>query len=249
MLNHNDFSFDSSLLLNKKIPALVIRDFYSKSECKKLVSKINNNSKLSFHNTNYIGPFLMNYTTQKNRYFEDSKNAIKTFDKIFSNSENPIDKIHDFLNLLFPRYSISNANEEEKNYSPCIIRIHPRGSRIPLHKDRVDYEGTRYRIAKIDSQLSCVLHLQESESGGELKIYHKSWFKVHEKHREIEFGYDSRLVDETKFCLIRPKTGDLVILNPTYFHEVLPVSGESPRISLGMFAGVENARHKILTWA
>ena len=59
-----------------------------------------------------------------------------------------------------------------------------------MHKDNVSYEGVEYQVSKINSQLSCILHLQETEKGGNLSIYNKQWEKKLEKYREIEFGYN-----------------------------------------------------------
>ena len=43
--------------------------------------------------------------------------------------------------------------------------------------------------------------------------------------------------------------GDLVIINPNYLHEVKKIQGNSDRITLGMFFGIENKTKKIFSWA
>ena len=39
---------------------------------------------------------------------------------------------------------------------------------------------------------------------------------------------------------IKSKVGDLVIINPNYFHEVSKIQGNSDRVTLGMFFGIQN---------
>ena len=108
---------------------------------------------------------------------------------MFHKAENPIKKIHNEFQEIFPNYNIGTANEENKR----IFRMHNQSiskrEKIPIHKDNVTYEGKEYTISDIDKQLSCVLHLQKSEKGGELTIYNKKWTKQDEKNREIAFGY------------------------------------------------------------
>ena len=60
------------------------------------------------------------------------------------------------------------------SYASCTIRKHEKGKKVPLHKDNVTYEGIEYNVSKIDNQLSCILHLQETERGGKLLMYKKS---------------------------------------------------------------------------
>lgn len=242
-------SFDARLILDNKVSAVIFRNFYSESDCVKLISRLRDFNLLLKKSSNYVGPFLMNYITQKQTYFARSKSAIKKFNKIFSDLNNPITQIHKTLANLFSNYYYWAPTEGNQPYSPCIIRIHPKGSKIPLHKDKVRYEGVNYNISNIDFQLSCVLHLQESEKGGNLKIYDKSWKRTDEKFRDIEFGYLSEVVKGTDYCIIEPKMGDLVIINSTNFHEVLPILGNTPRISLGMFVGLKTRGRQMITWA
>ena len=48
---------------------------------------------------------------------------------------------------------------------------------------------------------------------------------------------------------IESKVGDLVILNPNYLHEVSKIQGNSDRVTLGMFFGVQSKNRKIFSWA
>ncbi len=243
---------DIESLISGKIPAIIIQNFFKKNQCEEITKKIGTIEHERFQDKKlkHIGPFLMAYSTRKKSYFESAKKFQKIFNNIFLNQPEPSGKIHSLFKNLFSNYSISLAEENKQKYSSLIIRIHENGKSIPIHKDNVKYEGTDYNLSEIDYQLSCVLHLQESDDGGDLIIYDKNWKKEDEKFRQIEFGYSAKLVCTSKFCRISDiKRGDLVIINPNYFHQVTKIQGATPRISLGMFIGISKKKQKIVSWA
>ena len=235
-----------------KIPAIIIRNFYDEKFCQTIANRTKHQSQDNFQNRKlrHIGPFLMSYATSKEKYFEDVKQSQRIFEKIFSGIKNPVTQIYNSIGKIFLDYSISRAHEFENDYSSAIIRIHEKGESIPVHKDNVKYEGREYALSNIDHQLSCVLHLQESEKGGDLVIYNKQWKKEDERFRNIDFGYSSRLTESSKFCKISKfNAGDLVIMNPNYYHKVTKIDGNTPRITLGMFLGFYRKDCKIVAWA
>jgi len=238
-------------LVSGQVPAIIIKNFYSKEQCVRAVEKIEKIEKSHFSKTQleHIGPFLMSYTTKKEEYFRKSKEFQKTISDILEDVPNPLSKISTVINNSLPTFSISLAKQIEGHFSPFVIRIHRKGKSIPIHKDNVQYEGKEYSISDIDHQLSCILHLQESESGGVLKIYKNQWTKKDEKFRNIEFGYSSKVATK-EFCRLPGiSDGDLVIINPNYFHEVTKILGDIPRITLGMFLGIYKKNNKIAVWA
>jgi len=237
-------------IINGKNSSIIIKKFLKKEDCEKIIEKISRmNIERDSKKYNHIGPFLMNYTTKKEKYFEKASKANEIFKEIFMNIENPVDKIKTTILKNFPNYEISDKKENQKNYALCTIRQHEKGKSIPLHKDNVSYEGAEYEVSKINTQLSCILHIQETEKGGNLSIYNKQWEKKFEKHREVEFGYNPIIKENTLVDTIEPKLGDLVIINPNYFHEVKKIQGNSDRITLGIFFGIENETKKIFSWA
>ena len=251
-LDNSEAKFaDFNGLIQGKIPAIVIRKVYSKNQCKEIVSTLKNFPKSSFKEIGleHLGPFLMSYTTRKNEYFENASNSKETLEEIFTNLENPLSKISHILKNSMSS-NLSLAKESETDYSSYVIRIHNKGHSIPLHKDNVQYEGREYSISKIDHQLSCILHFQESEIGGDLVIYNKRWNREDEKFREINFGYSEEMISSFDYCQISNICpGDLVIINPTFFHKVTTISGDTPRISLGMFLGFYENSNQIVAWA
>lgn len=239
-------------LFSGKIPAIIIRDFVEDSYCKTVTRRILDSDHNNFQNgkLHHIGPFLMEYSTKKKEYFEKAQTSKQTFDEIFFELEDPSKKIFHTLSRLFPNYSMGVAQESKINYSPYVIRIHKNGTSIPVHKDRISYEGRNYLLSSITQQLSCILHIQKPENGGDLIIYKKNWQKSDEKYRHIDFGYDSELVSSSEFSKISNlRAGDLVIINPNNYHEVTMISGKLSRITLGMFLGFYTTKQEIIAWA
>ena len=241
---------DIKKIISGEKSAIIIKNFYEKRSCKKIIKKINNtNIENDSKKFNHIGPFLMNYTTTKEKYFQNAKKANMIFKKIFLNVDNPIDKIKIIILKVHPNYEILETKENRMSYASCTIRRHEKGKSVPLHKDNVTYEGIEYNVSKIDNQLSCILHLQETERGGKLLMYKKKWEKKFEEFREIEFGYNSILTKNTQVDTVESKRGDLVIINPNYLHEITKIQGNTDRITLGMFFGIQNKSKKIFSWA
>ena len=77
----------------------------------------------------------------------------------------------------------------------------------------------------------------------------KKWGKKFEEFREIQFGYNSILTKNIEVDTLEPKIGDLVIINPNYFHEITKIQGNTDRITLGIFFGIQNKSKKIFSWA
>lgn len=58
------------------------------------------------------------------------------------------------------------------------------------------------------------------------------------------------LIESSEFLKISKfNAGDLVIMNPGYYHRVTKITGKTSRITLGMFLGIYKKRHKIVAWA
>lgn len=243
---------DLECIISGKTPMIIIRNFYSQELCRAAVDKIMtlNNAAIQNENPRHMGPFLMAYTTSKKKYFEDAIRAKITLGEIFSDIQNPIPCIYETAGNALPEYSVSLAREYQNDYSQAIIRIHKKKSSVLIHKDNVRYEGKEYAVSKIDHQISCVLHLQESESGGVLVMYDKQWKRADERFRNVDFGYSPNLVKSACHCRAPDiESGDLVIINPEYYHKVTTITGNTPRVTLGMFLGIYERDRKIVAWA
>lgn len=241
-----------SKLIDGTIPALIVRDFYDKKMCQIAVRRTQrySNFNMEKHFLKKIGVSLISYVTKKSEYFANAEAARGKIRNIFEGMEDPRKKIHKFLSEVYPQKSVRIAVENEKKYACGVIRIHDVGDFAQIHRDSVKYEAPNFEVSKISHQLSSVLYLQQSETGGELKIYKKIWKKSDERFREIEFGYSKEVLEGcSNYIKIKPNQGDLILINPIYFHEILPVRGKKKRVTLGLFLGFADYRNSILTWS
>ena len=236
-------------LIDGKNPAVVIKNFYERKSCQFACSKIKN---YSIHNheeglIKKIGVFLSAYLQRPDAYFNEVNVSQNKINEIFDNLENPIEKIKSLLSSCFQR-DVSIAKENGKEYSSSIIRIHEKNDYAPLHRDNAKFEAEAFSVSSFDSQLSCVLHLQSCSNGGDLKIYRQFWKKQDEKFRNPGFGYSKNVLDSKEYVKIKPEVGDLIIINPLFYHEVLPIL-DFTRISLGTFFGYSKKLSEAVIWA
>lgn len=149
-------------------------------------------------------------------------------------------RVRDRLRHVFGmrRFDVA-AEPDGRRYASSNVRICHDGVDTPLHNDNIMRDGTGYPVvlANLKHQLSCVICLQESDEGGELSVYRKPWEPEDERHKiPGGLGYDLGVVDGVPVHRFKPQTGDVYLLNPTYYHAIEKVSGAS-RITLGFFFG------------
>ena len=133
------------------------------------------------------------------------------------------------------------------SYSNAVIRIHQNGDSVHLHRDNSNFEMPEYEVSHFKNQMSAILYLQSPCHGGDLTIYKKFWSKNDERMREPDFGYSSNLVKGLHHTSISPTTGNMVILNPKFYHQIETVFGNKPRITLGFFFG-EFSQNSLRSW-
>ena len=236
-----------------KIPALIIRNFYTENPCNKISEKITNFSKFN-HGKFFlkkIGVFLSAYLNRKEEYFLDAEKNNQELFKIFGKKENPVKKINKTICRISKLQKIDLASEDQRSYSLGIIRIWEDGDFGQLHRDNSNFEVPDFKISKYQNQISCVLHLQAPEKGGELIVYNQAWQKPDEKFRDIGFGYKRDVLnkEECRDAIIVPNQGDLVVFNPRFFHEIRPVKGVTKRLTFGYFIGFSDLENLAESWS
>jgi hypothetical protein len=235
-----------------KYPALLVKDFYEEHSCRRIANKITNISTFDYGTgiVKKVGIFLLPYVSKKHDYFDDAKDAEESFETLFENVTDPRRRVHELIGRLLPAKKVSVAEDDGRKYSAGIIRVHEAGDSAPLHRDNATFDANGFNVACFQHQLSGVLYIQQSESGGELVIYNRLWVPSDERFREVGFGYSKQVInDNAESIIIRADVGDLVIINPKYFHEVLPVTGKRARITFGMFIAFNDREPDVVTWS
>ncbi|WP_342627343.1 hypothetical protein AAC691_13910 [Nguyenibacter vanlangensis] len=197
-----------------------------------------------------LGPYLAKHIENPDIYFDDAKKT----KKILSEAGFSLDIIvkRKLEEVFGPKSIFLAAERPELQYASCVIRIHGDGVANPLHNDNImrDAVMTPLLVKNFSHQLSCVVCLQECDHGGELLHYQRQWCPADEKYKiRNGLGYDAAVVTTFPPIRYKPKVGDVYLLNPAYYHEISPVSGND-RITLGFFLGIsENNFSKVATWS
>lgn len=230
-------------------PALLIRNFYNNDSCKTVSQRIETRTLENNEKIKKIGVSLVSFISRKAEYFSQADALRKAVREVFSGLEDPRKKIHKTLQVFFPEKQVTIAVENGKKYACGVIRLHELGDFAPIHRDNASFEARNFDVSKFPIQLSTVLYIQPSQKGGELVLHKKSWKKSDEKFRNIDFGYSEDVISDcSQSVKIKPNQGDLVIINPIYYHEILPVRANR-RITLGLFLAFSKQGEKVVTWS
>ncbi|WP_201785689.1 2OG-Fe(II)-dependent halogenase WelO5 family protein, partial [Type-E symbiont of Plautia stali] len=149
--------------------------------------------------------------------------------------------------------SLHTAREPELgDYAGSIVRFHANGVANPLHNDNIvrDAAGSGLAVTHILHQLSCVVCLQECHAGGELRIFNKKWHPVDERFKTPgELGYQTGVIEQSEACEFSPRSGDIYLFNPAFYHEIDRVEGDT-RITMGFFFGLTDKKMKhAIAWS
>ena len=232
-------------LITGKIPALIIPKVLSKSDCISISRKILNMSQRNDSSTKF-GTSLSSHIYEKQKYFSKSKKSNEILKNLFLNNFSPLTLMRQKISKLSEK-KIYTATENDRFYSDAVIRIHESEDSVHLHRDNSNFEMSEYNVSQMKNQLSAILYLQSPVMGGELTIFHKMWSKKDEMMREPEFGYSSDLIKGICQTKIRPIAGNMVILNPKFYHQIESISGLKSRITLTFFFG-ESTKNCFYSW-
>ncbi|MEU8167293.1 hypothetical protein [Micromonospora sp. NPDC049004] len=184
-----------------------------------------------------IGPYLAKYLDDFEGYLQAAKEAKVMLEGV---SFDLAQHVRDGLRVQFGLSSLEPAAQPGRGeYAESVIRIHADGVRNPLHNDNImrDAAGTEVALQDLAYQLSCVVCIQECDSGGELRIYRKPWAAADEQYKiQSGLGYDEQVVRDVPGHEFRPQANDVYLINPTRYHSIERVSG-SDRLTMGFFIG------------
>ena len=233
-------------LITGQIPALIVPKILSKTECSSLCDRITNNQTTN-GNPRRFGTSLSSHIYEKSRYFSNAQRSNDSLKKLFAENISPLIAMRNAISKKFQK-QLTTAIENGMSYSDAVIRIHGNDDSVHLHRDNSNFEMSDYNVSNLKNQLSAILYLQSPEQGGELTIYHKLWNKEDERMREPDFGYSSALIEDVHKTKISPIEGNMVLLNPKFYHQIESVSGSRSRISIGFFFG-ELSKNYLCSWS
>ena len=233
-------------LITGQIPALIVPKILSKTECSSLCDRITNNQTTN-GNPRRFGTSLSSHIYEKSRYFSNAQRSNDSLKKLFPENISPLTTMRNAISTIFQK-QLTTAIENGMSYSEAVIRIHDNDDSVHLHRDNSNFEMSDYNVSHLKNQLSAILYLQSPEQGGELTIYHKLWNKKDECMREPDFGYSSALIEDVHKTKILPTEGNMVLLNPKFYHQIESVSGTRSRISIGFFFG-ELSKNYLCSWS
>ena len=233
-------------LITGKIPALIVPEILSKTECSSLCNRITNNQTTN-GNPKKFGTSLSSHIYEKSKYFSNAKRSNDSLKKLFAENISPLIAMRETISKIFQK-QLTTAIENGTSYSDAVIRIHDNDDSVHLHRDNSNFEMGDYNVSNLKNQLSAILYLQSPEQGGELTIFHKMWNKEDECMREPDFGYSSTLIEDVHKTKILPIEGNMILLNPKFYHQIESVSGTRSRISIGFFFG-ELSKNYLCSWS
>lgn len=188
-----------------------------------------------------IGPYLAKYLDRPQDYFVDAAAARRQLGQVGFDLDVEVRRA---LAAALGLAGIEPAREPNgRTYADSVIRIHADGVSNPLHNDNImrDAAGTGLVLAGLDHQLSCIVCLQECDSGGELVIYDRTWRPDDERFKTPgTLGYPDDVVAGARQHVFAPQVGDVYLINPTNYHAIRRVAG-STRLTMGFFMGLADA--------
>jgi hypothetical protein len=187
-----------------------------------------------------IGPFLAKYLDRPDEYFAEARAARERLDAV---GFDLAAQVRAGLAKAFGLNSLEPAREPgERQHGESVVRVHADGVSNPLHNDNImrDAAGTELTLAELRHQLSCVVCIEECDTGGELHIYRRPWRSADERFKVPgHLGYDHAVVEGAPRHVFKPQAEDVYLINPTNYHEIARVGG-SDRTTLGFFIGFDD---------
>jgi len=243
-------------IVTARVPLLVLRGFLSADVSHTVINDLahcREKIRVSHYpngSLTTLGPYLAKHTAAPEHYFSALRDIQPSLpDSLIALKNNVYQWVQHVLKL----ETLRTAQQPGQGaYSSAIVRFHADGVANPLHNDYIvrDAAGSGLVVTQILHQLSCVVCLQECDSGGELRVYNKKWQPQDEQYKTPgQLGYHPAVVGSSETCEFSPRQGDVYLFNPTYYHEIDRVSGDT-RTTMGFFFGLTDKKMKhAIAWS
>lgn len=243
-------------IVTARVPLLVLRNFLTPEVREAVVTDLQS-CREKIRVSHYpngalttLGPYLARHTAAPDNYFTE----LRDIQPALPPSLNMLrEQIYRWVQHALRLESLRIAHEPGcGDYAGSIVRFHANGVANPLHNDNIvrDAAETSLVVTQILHQLSCVVCLQECNAGGALRIYNKKWSPEDEQFKTAgELGYRSGVIENSEICEFSPRSGDIYLFNPAFYHEIDRVEGDT-RITMGFFFGLTDKKMKhAIAWS
>jgi hypothetical protein len=202
-----------------------------------------------------VGTSLGYRGSDKEAFLEHSRQTHELFARLFTDADNPVRVLYDYLERLSVNKRVVTAYEPDgRRYGPAIIRAHYGGYTYRPHFDSVRLRERRedYAVHAFEHQFAGVLVLQNTQlvdKTAQCILHRCLWTPEIDAHlREGTFQEYARAaeIENIEVCL---NPGDLYFFNTRSIHEVPGVAGRLPRIVLATFIGYSKDRDEVFVWS
>ncbi len=186
-------------------------------------------------------------------YFEDAAVYDALYERLLADQPGRRDPIAEILTAIGGGRAVERlVAADGRRFAACTVRSLPEGQRIIVHHDGNHYQLPVYRdvAAGLDTttSLSFVALLQAPEAGGELVIH---GLTAAEPAPRLPMGLpDGAAIERDYRChRIAMAAGDVLVFSAgRYFHQVAPVIGSTPRVTLGAFLTLDREHRRVVYW-
>ncbi|MFT2110500.1 hypothetical protein [Marinomonas sp. 2405UD68-3] len=234
------------LLLDHKIPGIIIKNFIPLDTCEEVSKALKNIDFGSYSHLKKIPVYNLGVChsqyadKDKKFYFNERDNALEVFKDVFKKVDiDPVDMVINELSK-FTVNAVRIFNEKNYgNYFAGTFRSFKGHGK--LHVDYAPIHiGSAWAVSEVIKQLSWnIYYLTYLEGGGEVIIYDTVHSENSENYKnEGDYFYQYDVLNNSNFLKITPEVGDLILFNSQNFHEVKGHSG-SDRFSQSSFIGLK----------
>lgn len=167
----------------------------------------------------------------------------------------PVEPLIDMLACWSGGRPVTAIRTDEAAFVEATIRVTEHGGFIPPHCDREQLRRPASapvlpHVCVDDEVLAFVLYVQQSTAGGALRIHDLRWQQAVEYLDNPQGRLDvGPALEDRAFRDLRPDSGGLVVFAAGRFvHQVLPVVGPRPRITLSGFVARSADRSGFRIW-
>ncbi len=242
----HDFTEENfNLLIEHKIPALIMRDFATKEVCSVVANRL---EQLNFQNYDHLKDIPVHQVglchnqwanEPPSVYFSKKEEAQKTIDQIYEGLD--INPVHDVIEYLAKNCNRQVGVFEEPGYGPYFAgAFRSFKGHGKLHVDHApSHINKPCAVTTITKQFTWNIYYSLQGEGGELVIYDTCHTPLNEKQKVPGDYYFPYSVLESEDCIrIKPRVGDLIMFNTQNFHEILG-NQNATRISQTSFVGLK----------